>query len=156
LEQREKGDLNGRGWHDGSRFGDRGHPSLDSVSLSALPAAITQYLQDNYSIDTLLKACVNHDSSFAILSHSNGLFPTIFSANGTFIARKELTHGPGNCDPIAQADLPLALLSYLDSSYPGYVFKKAFTQMVNGAVESYVVFINANNTKYATIKELLL
>ena len=70
LEQREKGDLSGRGWHYGGRFGDRGNPSKDTVSISDLPSLITQYFQETYSTDTLVKAYQTHNSSYILLSET--------------------------------------------------------------------------------------
>src|SRR6266478_4253371 len=37
LEQREKGDIDGKGWHDGGRFCDRNGLEKDTLALSALP-----------------------------------------------------------------------------------------------------------------------
>jgi hypothetical protein len=39
--------------------------------------------------------------------------------------------------------------SYLTTAYPNYVFKKAFSISQSGTIKGYVVFIDANNTKYA-------
>ncbi len=52
LEQREKGDLNGKGWHIGGRFEDRGGMKKDSVAVNSLPSVITSYYANNYPADT--------------------------------------------------------------------------------------------------------
>jgi hypothetical protein len=48
LEQREKGDVQGAGWHKGGRFEKRGLPHKDTITLSALPAAITTYFATHW------------------------------------------------------------------------------------------------------------
>lgn len=53
LEQREKGELNGKGWHEGGCFGNRDGHHRDTVAVSALPATIPSYFTTNYPKDTL-------------------------------------------------------------------------------------------------------
>lgn len=149
LEQREKGDLTGRGWHHGGRFGDRGGLQKDTVSLNSLPAVILSYLSANYSGDTLQKAFKNRDSSLLVLSSNNGLFATVFDAANSFVKRVQIPNKKGQCAGIEKSALPASLLAYLDSTYPNYVFKKAFTISSGGTLQGYLVIIDANNTKYA-------
>ncbi len=150
LEQREKRDLNGPGWHHGGRFEDRGGSCKDTLAFNQLPASIVAYMTTNYSSDTLIKAFRNrHDSSYVILSKNNGAYATIFTANGTFINRIQLHSKQGNCQPVDEAALPGNIASYLATTYPGYVFKKAFAIKQSNSVAGYVVFIDANSTKYA-------
>lgn len=151
LEQRERGDLDGgRGWHPGGRFRFRDGLCGDTISLNLLPVSILTYMTVNYPQDTLVKAFVNaHDTSYVIISKNNGLFATVFNNAGTFVRRVALPTPPGNCEPIAQSALPANVLSYLTTTYPNYVFEKAFAAYRAGAVQGYVVIINANNTKYA-------
>lgn len=56
LEQRERGDLNGSGHHNGGRFEHRDGKGRDTVALNALPPAVTAYFASNYFNDTLVKA----------------------------------------------------------------------------------------------------
>jgi hypothetical protein len=151
LEQREKGDIDGQGWHDGGRFCDRNGLEKDTVALSALSSSILTYMATNYSTDTLVKAFQNrHDSSFVIISKNNGLFATVFDKNGNFVKRVTLPALPGYFLSIAQPALPSNVSSYLTTTYPDYVFEKAFAAYSNSnALQGYVVVINANNTKYA-------
>jgi hypothetical protein len=149
LEQREKGDLNGPGFHRGGRFEHRDGKGKDSVALSALPANVTSYFATNYASDTLVKAFKNRDSSYVVLSKNNGAFATVFDESGNFISRVQLFSKQGSCNAIEQSALPSATLSYLTTTYPNYVFKKAFSISENGTIKGYVVFIDANNTKYA-------
>lgn len=73
----------------------------------------------------------------------------MFSSEGTFIIRYELTSGRGNCEEIGESELPAAVATYLEASYPNFVFKKAFIRNTDDNLKGYLVFIDANNTKYA-------
>jgi hypothetical protein len=149
LEQREKGDLDGQGWHDGGRFCDRDGRGRDTIALNALPPAIIAYMATNYSSDTLIKAFQGrHDSDFVVLSKNNGLFANVFDKNGNFIKRVSLPVPAGSCVSIDQSALPGNVQNYLSTSYPNYVFEKAFAIYRNNALQGYLVIINANNTKY--------
>src|SRR5450432_4472859 len=91
LEQRERGDINGAGWHHGGRFGNRDGSQRDSVALSALPVAITSYMSSNFPLDTLIRAYQNRDSSMLVISKNNGIFADLFTSSGIFIKRVPLT-----------------------------------------------------------------
>lgn len=149
LEQREKGDLNGTGWHHGGRFEHRDGRGRDSISLTALSSVITSYFSANYATDTLLKAFRNRDSSVVVISKNNGLYATVFTATSSFVSRSELPAKQGMIQSIELTALPSAAASYLSQTYPNYVFEKAFAVSKNGSVQGYVVIIDANNTKYA-------
>jgi hypothetical protein len=149
LEQREKEDLEGNGWHHGGRFEGRGGKQKDTLALSALPSSVRSYLIVNYASDTLLKAYKNRDSSYMVLSKNHGLFATVFSADANFIKRVQLPSKGGNCNGIEQTALPASILSYLNTTYPNYIFNKAFSVTNGSAIKSYVVFIDAHNNRYA-------
>jgi hypothetical protein len=145
LEQREKGDLDGPGFHHGGRFEHRDGMHRDSVALAALPASVLTYMSSNYATDTLAAAFKDRAGNYVILSKNNGAFATVFDANGTFIRRAQLNTRQGSCQSIDPAALPASVTSYLSATYPNYVFEKAFSNRSGG----YVVVIDANNTKYA-------
>lgn len=149
LEQREKGDLEGPGFHHGGRFDGRDGQHRDTFALGSLPAAITSYFATNYSSDTLVKAFSNRDGSIVVLSKNNGVFSTIFSSAGNFIKRDQLPTERGNTQNIDLTALPLTAANYLAQTYPNYVFEKAFSFTENGTAKGYVVVLDANNTKYA-------
>jgi hypothetical protein len=149
LEQREGDDLEGHGWHHGGIFGDRDHLKHDTIPLGALPAAINSYYSTNYPQDSLVGAIKNRDSSFMVLSVNNGAFVTAFDANGNFIKRVQLQQHHGHANPLAESALPTSVENYLSTTYPNYVFKQAFAVAENQALKGYVVFIDANGTKYA-------
>ena len=150
LEQREGRDLDGNGWHEGGQFDDRDDRGRDTINLNSLPQVIVSYFATNYPSDTLVKAIYGKDSSYIILSKDNGGFVTVFSAQGTFISRVQLpAPHDARLNPIDKGALPSSILNYLSTTYPGYTFKQAFSATLSGTVKGYVVFINANNTRYA-------
>jgi hypothetical protein len=149
LEQREKGDLDGNGWHLGGRFEHRDGKGRDSIALSALPSAISAYFAANYASDTLLKAFKGKDNSIVVISKNNGLYATVFTTTGSFVSRNALPSKQGNIQGIELSALPSTAANYLSQTYPNYVFEKAFAVSQNGSVKGYVVIIDANNTKYA-------
>jgi hypothetical protein len=149
LEQREGHDLGGDGWHHGGRFDDRDGLKRDTVALSALPTAIKNYYATNYATDTLVRAFQGKDGSFVVLSVSGVPYATVFDASGNFVKRVLMPAKPGRPNSIDQSALPANVQSYLTTTYPAYVFKHAFQIMSNGALQGYVVLIDANATKYA-------
>lgn len=149
LEQREKGDLDGPGWHHGGRFEHRDGLHRDTIALSALPSAITSYLAINYPTDTLIKAFQNKDSSVVVLSKNNGVYATVFTYTGTFVKRDQLPTDRGSIQSVDLSALPSTVANYLSQTYPNYVFEKAFSFSVSGTLKGYLVVIDANNTKYA-------
>ena len=68
LEQRERGDIDGAGWHHGGRFDDRDGKHRDTLAISSLPSAVSSYLSANDPSDTLLRAYRNRDSSILVIS----------------------------------------------------------------------------------------
>ena len=152
LEQREAGDLHGDGWHHGGRYGNRDGLHRDTVALSALPSAITSYFTANYPQDTLLKAFKNYDSSYVVISRDSGVvYATVFSSSGAFVKRIIIAAPDGEVASIAQTALPSTILSYLTTTYPDYVFEKAFSLTADGGIQAYLVVIDANNTKYGLV-----
>jgi hypothetical protein len=154
LEQRERGDINGDGWHHGGRFDHRDGKHRDTISLSSLPSAVSSYITSNYPLDTLIRAYRNRDSSLLIISKDDGPFATLFSASGVFVKRVSLAPQGLSFDQpviknIAQDSLPAADLTYLANTYPNYVFETALSVTVGNQLQGYNVIIDANNSKYA-------
>jgi hypothetical protein len=153
LEQRERGDIDGNGWHQGGRFDDRDGKHRDTLAISSLPSAITSYLNTTYPSDTLLRAYRNRDSSILVISTDDGLFANVFTSAGVFVKRIALDPSGikfnrlqiGN---IVQDSLPAADLTYLENTYPNYVFETALSVSVNSQIQRYGVLLDANNTKY--------
>lgn len=148
LEQREGHDLVGHGYHRGGSFEHRDGMQRDTIALASLPAAITAYFTLSFAPDTLIKASHTRDNGYIVLSKNNGLFATIFNTSGVFVNRIDLPAHKGKGNPIDQSALPATVLNYLTTSYPAYVFNKAFQLSINGAVQGYCVIIQANSTRY--------
>lgn len=150
LEQREKGDLDGDGWHRGGRFDNRDGQHRDTLALTSLSTTITSYFTANYASDTLTKAFSTKDGSILVISKNNGAFATLFTSAGVFVKRVALPLPviKAALANIAQSSLPSTVLSYLSTTYPNYVFDKADSVTVNGVLKGYVVIIDANNTRY--------
>lgn len=147
LEQREKGDINGPGWHIGGRFEKRNGLHKDTVAFSALPAAVTAYFATTYASDTLLRAFKVQGGNYLVLSKNNGLFASLFSSTGIFIARVSLSAIPGLVS-VAEATLPTAALTFLSNAFPNYVLDKAVSVSFAGVLKGYIAVIDANNTRY--------
>lgn len=152
LELREGKDLGRKGGHHaGGCFDNRDGKQKDSLALSALPQIIKQYFATNYPQDTLKDARVGKDGSILVLSKNVSYFGTAFKADGTFIKREGIASHPGKGATITQDKLPAIVLSYLTTTYPNYVFDKAFEHKDNGTLKGYMVIIDANLTKYAVL-----
>jgi hypothetical protein len=154
LEQRERGDMHGEGWHHGGRFDDRDGLHRDTVALSALPSAITSYLASNEPSDTLVRAFLNKDGSWLVITKNNGPFANLFNASGDFVKRVSLTPVGFSINApvlqnVVQDSLPAAGLSFLTTTFPDYVFESAVSVSVNGQLQGFAVVIDANNTKYS-------
>jgi hypothetical protein len=154
LEQRERGDISGPGWHHGGRYGDRDHTHRDTLAITALPAAIRTYMNSNYPSDTLLQALLNRDSSILVISENDGLFANLFTSAGVFVKRVSILPPVVSLNlpvvkNITQDSLPAAGLTYLTTTYPNYVFESAQSVTVRDQLQGYVAIIDANNTKYA-------
>ena len=102
-----------------------------------------------YSADTLVHAFVNKDQSMVVISKNVTYFATAFSAANSFIKRTDLPASPAKGRSIEASALPAVSTTYLSTTYPNYVFKKAFELKTNSAIKGYLVLIDANLTKYA-------
>jgi hypothetical protein len=152
LELREGKDMKRPGGHHpGGFFDNRDGKQRDSIALSALSQTIKQYFATNYPQDTLKNAWVGKDGGVLVVSKNVKFYGTAFKADGSFVRREVLPSHPGKEKEIAQSALPASVLSYLSTTYPNYVFKKAFEHKANGVLRGYLVIIDANMTKYAVL-----
>ena len=150
LEIREGQNMKGRGgWHAGGCFDNRDGKQRDTLAISSLPALIKTYIAASYPADTLVHAFVNKDQSIIVISKNVNYFATAFSSANIFIKRIQLPAFPAKGRSIEATALPANSLAYLSTTYPNYVFKKAFEIKANGALKGYLVLIDANLTKYA-------
>ncbi|WP_207535473.1 PepSY-like domain-containing protein [Desertivirga arenae] len=147
FEQRERGDLRGKGWKRGGRFDGREGAHHDTIAVSSLSTVIKAYFLVNYPTDTLVSAFKGKDSSTVVISSNNGLYATAFSSANLFLKRAQIIAHKGKKTAVAQTELPATTLTYLTTTYPGYVFDKAFAVKINSTIQAYVVIINSNNTR---------
>lgn len=148
LEQREKKDVKGKGWHLGGRFQNRSGLMQDTVAFADIPVGIMTFFRATYGTDTLTRAYKVHKGGYLLLSVNNGVYATAFHATGAFFKRIKLNAREGKATAIEATALPAAITTYLTTTYPGYVFNRAYTISANGAIKGYVVVIDANNTHY--------
>lgn len=148
LEQRDKKDIWGKGWHLGGHFQHRNGMMQDSIALSALPASVQAFFKATYASDTLTKAFKIHKDGYLVISVNNGVYATAFNASGAFFKRVRLHAREGKATVIEASALPAAITTYLTATYPGYVFNKAYSISSNGSLRGYVVVIDSNNTRY--------
>ena len=115
LEQREKGDIDGDGWHRGGRFDNRDGQHRDTLALTSLSATITTYLTANFAGDTLTKAFTTKDGSILVISKNNGAFATLFTSAGIFVKRVTLPlpELKATLANVAQSALPSNVQAYL-------------------------------------------
>jgi len=150
LELREGRNMKGKGgWHAGGCFDNRDGKQRDTLAISAIPSAIKTYMSSTYSADTLVYAFVNKDQSIVLISKNVEFYATSFTSANAFIKRIQLPAGNAKGRSIEATALPSNAASYLNTTYPNYVFKKAFELKVNGVLKGYLVMIDANLTKYA-------
>jgi len=121
------------------------HPCLegDSMDISLLPTAITDYISTNYDSSVIVHAIVAADGSYAVaINHPFAVL--IFSADGTFVERclkGGRPDGPKkpdgvdslHRDPCLVGDslditaLPSGVGSYVTQNYPNSTIVKAMT-----------------------------
>lgn len=152
LELREGKDMKkGGDYHEGGCFDGRDGKQRDSIAIIALSQTIKAYFATNYPKDTLKGAWSNKDGSIIVVSRNVIFYATAFKADGSFIKRGELPAHKGKDKEIVVAALPASVTAYLNTTYPNYVFKKAFSVSENGVAKGYLVIIDANLTKYAIL-----
>lgn len=149
LGKKDKDKHGKHGRHLGDMFGHRDGMQRDTIEISSLPAIIKLYFVAHYTTDTLEHAEKNRDSSTVVISKNNGLYATIFNSNGLFIRRDKLPTPKGREHEVSLTTLPASAQLYLTDTYPAYIFKKAFAVKKEGIDLGYLVFIDANLTKYA-------
>lgn len=151
LEQREGIDLKGPGWHLGGPFDNRDGKHRDTVAISALPTAVSSYFSTTYPTDTLLHASVTPDNVYILISKNGVLYSTAVTAAGKLVKRVQIEKHDLKHAAVTEANLLAAITTYLTTTYPGYVFDKAFSESSGGTLQGYVVFITSNSTKYAIL-----
>jgi len=150
LEQKDKTNMagGGPGWQEGGPFCGRDGQQRDTLALSAIPSAVKTYFTDTYPTDTLLHAFITPDTTYVLISKDTVLYATDISASGALLKRVKIEPHGGINAPVAQTSLLPAISTYLTTTYPGYVFVKAYAESIKGVVQGYHVFITVNSTNY--------
>ena len=150
IEQQDGANMNGggRGWHPGGPFCDRGGVQHDTIAIASIPKAVLTYFSDTYPADTLLHAYKTPDTTYILISKDTVLYATNISAKGTLIKRFRIEPQGGRHTEITAAELLPVISTYLTTTYPAYVFDKAYTENSRTVIIGYHVFITVNNTNY--------
>lgn len=143
----------------------------DSITASALPSAITSYLDTAYSGYSFLKGYIIKDSAgtvggyVVIISYNGKPVALLFNADGALIRILEQReagdiNGDGwhhggrfhnrdgqHRDTVALSTLPSTITSYLSDNYPQGTLLKAFRNSDSG----YVVISKDSGVLYATV-----
>ena len=106
------------------------------------------YFTTTYPTDTLLHAAIAPDGTYILISKNKTLFATSITPSGTLVNRMQIDAQPAKHTPVLQANLPASVAAYLTTTYPGYVFDKAFSASNSSGIIGYAVFITSNSTKY--------
>ncbi len=149
CEQRERGQLRGKGWKRGGRFDGRDGEHRDTIALSSLSLAIKAYFATSFPTDTLLAAHTEKEGGIVVISANNGLYATQFNTSGVFVKRAQIFPHHGRGFSVTQASLPAKIATYLTATYPAYVFHRAFELRTSAGIQGYVVVLTSNETKYA-------
>lgn len=149
-----------------------GHEQGNAIAASALPAAITAYLNANYA-GYVIREAETHSSNGTLAGYeveivqNNTEFDLTFDAAGTFVDLNakdgdddhenegEGDHNGGQGDhngkasTIVQSALPAAVGTYLAKNYAGYTFVSAKVEKnAAGIVQGYEVHFTLGGKKY--------
>ncbi len=148
---------------------DRGHVP-DSIAMSALPAAVTDYLTANYAGYTFQKAYTEKDASgttigYVVIIQFNGNPMGLkFDASGNFILVLEQREGRDlggdgwheggrfcnrdgqHKDTVALTSLPANVVSYFTTNYPQDTLVRAYLDRDS----SYIIF-SKDNGAFVTV-----
>lgn len=125
-----------------------------SIEEATLPAIALDYLTMNYPGYTLDRAGEKKDKTgttvgfVANITHNKLSYHLHFDATGKFVSvveKKGKQNGKGV--KVAQADLPAAIKTYLDATYPAYKFDDAISFSVDGTVKGFGVRITTADNK---------
>jgi hypothetical protein len=125
-----------------------------AIDEATLPAIALDYLTATYPGYTLIHAGEKKDSAgvtkgfVADIKYNDLYYHLHFDATGQFltVTEKKGKHN-GKGVKVAQADLPATIKTYLETTYPAYVFDDAISFTVDGVVKGYGVRITTADGK---------
>lgn len=134
-------------------------PEISKTDLTSLPAAIVSYLNTNAAGWVLKNAVSISSDKVAIHYH---VVVSVGNAVQTFMFDKDFkviqNAGKGPKDnpslpnftvvEITQAQLPAAVITYLNTKYVGWNFTKAQTVSADATIKEYEVFITVGDKAY--------
>lgn len=99
--------------------------NLTEIEVSTLSATITSYISTTYKGATIERAgTTNQGETMVHIKKPDGTSAVLlFDAGGNFVSEK--THKGGHGTPVAVADLPQSVTSYITSTYSGATIEKA-------------------------------
>jgi hypothetical protein len=122
--------------------------TAEKITEATLPAIVLDYLTANYPGYILKRAGEKKDKAGVTLGYSVDItqneknYHLHFDATGKFVSSIERTgkHN-GKGVKVAQADLPIAIKTYIADKYPNYTFTDAISFSVDNTVKGYGVRI---------------
>jgi hypothetical protein len=131
--------------------------TMATVAQADLLATIKTYLNTTYAGYTFINAYSETSNSVLTgydvnITYNSVNYHVTFDATGTFVSvgtRKAKT--PTTNVPVAQADLLVAISTYLNTNYAGYTFVNAYSEAVSGVIANYDVNITSNGVTYHVV-----
>lgn len=122
------------------------------IAIEDLPTAVTDYIASQYANALAKRACeLRNGNIIVVVQVGEKAFLILeFGADGSFIKELEpRKKGPKgkHLSPIDPNTLPLLIIEYLDSAYPGNVIKKS------GSTRSgeFIIAIEVNGSIFALL-----
>jgi hypothetical protein len=125
-----------------------------SINDATLPAVSLDYLTVNYPGYKLIRAGQKIDKAGAVtgymadIEHNAKAYHIHFDGTGKFLTSDERNgKHKGKGVKVAQADLPAAIKTYLDTNYPAYKFDDALSFLLDSKNAGYGVRITTADGK---------
>lgn len=128
--------------------------SATAIDEASLPAIALDYLTANYPGYTLVRSGEKKDKSVittgfvADIKYKELNYHLHFDSTGLFLTvteQKGKHNGIGV--KVTQANLPAAIKTYLDATYPAYIFDDAISFTVDGVIKGFGVRITTADNK---------
>ena len=135
-------------------------PTITATDITTLPAALKTYLDANATAGGTLKKATSISSDNVIIHYhvlvNSGTNVLTYMFDKDFKAITNAGKGPKDNPSLPKAtiteitkdQIPAAATTYLTTNYAGYVFSKAISVSLDGAVKEIEVFISVGDKKY--------
>ncbi|MCY7352546.1 MAG: PepSY-like domain-containing protein [Cytophagaceae bacterium] len=119
-----------------------------SVKFDDLPAAIKKALA-GYVFQSALAVSSSAGSYYEVAATKDNLIHHFyFDAQGVLLKSYTTPDTKSTSSILLKNQLPAVILTYLDTTYPGYEFVEATASKTNGTVTAYYVLIKHSGAKY--------